>query len=92
MMACPGRGSTERSVGVRCRPGTVSNTGLGTVPDRRCSVSLRFTLHRVRDALSGRAFYFSGSRIAQPTCRLSPARRNGSTKPGWISAPAAIVR
>ena len=45
----PGAAQHERSEMMRCRPGTVTNTKFGTVPDQRCTVPLRFTLHRIRD-------------------------------------------
>ncbi|MGE3870193.1 MAG: hypothetical protein AB7F51_11830, partial [Pseudorhodoplanes sp.] len=40
---------TKRSEVTRCRTGIAASTDLGTVPDRRRTVSLRFTLRRVRD-------------------------------------------
>ena len=43
-------GAAQHEV-VRCRPGTVPNSVSGTIPDQRCTVALRFTLHRVRDTL-----------------------------------------
>jgi branched-chain amino acid transport system ATP-binding protein len=42
--------SAQQSAAVRCRPGTVANSELGTVPDQRCSVwRFALTLHRIRD-------------------------------------------
>jgi hypothetical protein len=38
-----------RSDMMRCRPGTVSKAVFGTVPDQRCTASLRYALHRIRD-------------------------------------------
>jgi uncharacterized protein (TIGR02246 family) len=34
---------------MRCRPGTVKHTAVVAVPDQRCTASLRYALHRVRD-------------------------------------------
>jgi hypothetical protein len=42
-------GAAQHEV-VRCRPGTVTDTAFGTVPDQRCIVSrFALTLHRIRD-------------------------------------------
>jgi hypothetical protein len=41
--------SAKRSEAVRCRPGTVASSELGTVPDRRRTASLALALHRIRD-------------------------------------------
>jgi hypothetical protein len=34
---------------VRCRPGIVTNTAFGTIPDQRCTASLRYARHRIRE-------------------------------------------
>jgi hypothetical protein len=41
-------GAAQREA-VRCRPGTVTGSECGTVPDLRRTVTLRSTLHRVRE-------------------------------------------
>ncbi len=41
--------STKRSEVVCCRPGTVTNSEPGTIPDQRCTAPLRYALHRIRD-------------------------------------------
>jgi hypothetical protein len=59
LAVCPGRSAATQSslrnlrkldcVVVRCRPGTVRDSALPAVPDQRCTASLRFALHRIRD-------------------------------------------
>jgi hypothetical protein len=34
---------------MRCRPGIVAISEFGTIPDQRCTASLRLALHRVRE-------------------------------------------
>ena len=41
--------SMKRSAMMRCRPGTVTRTTFGAVPDQRCTASLTLALHRIRD-------------------------------------------
>ena len=46
----PAQRSTSDSEVVRCRPGTIANSVLGTVPDQRCTAScFALALHRIRD-------------------------------------------
>jgi branched-chain amino acid transport system ATP-binding protein len=34
---------------VRCRPGIVANAEFGTIPEQRCTASLRYALHRIQE-------------------------------------------
>jgi hypothetical protein len=34
---------------MRCRPGIVTSSEPAAVPDQRCTTSLRFVLHRIRE-------------------------------------------
>jgi hypothetical protein len=37
---------------MRCRPGIVTDAEPGAIPDQRCTTSLRFVLHRIRETES----------------------------------------
>jgi hypothetical protein len=37
---------------VRCSPGIVTNSELSAIPDQRCTASLRYALHCIRETWS----------------------------------------
>ncbi len=72
-------GAAHREV-VRCRPGTVPTSEFVKVPDQRCTTTLRFALHRVRDkkemgGLRSRPFYCGVFDAALPSAwrTISPS-------------------
>jgi hypothetical protein len=42
-------GSAAQHEVVRCRPGIVTDSEIGTILDQRCIASLRYALHRIRE-------------------------------------------
>ena len=66
---------------LRCRPGTVANAAYATIPDQRCTASLRCALHRIRETLIA---------LALALLLTHPAAAQPRGKPGAIvPAPAA---
>jgi hypothetical protein len=57
--------STKRSGVVRCRPGTVTSSEIGTVPDQRCTAN---ALHRIRDTRSEIRASWSQPTLRRPCC------------------------
>ena len=64
---------------VRCRPGTVTNSEYGTVPDQRCTARARaLALHRIRDTRNCMA------PIHSPSNADEPLRREGYHIARWL--------
>jgi uncharacterized protein (TIGR02246 family) len=85
-------GAAQHEV-VRCRPGIVKCTVSVAVPDQRCTASLRYALHRVRDTWAKlvrmmRAF-LRGAVLSLSF--LSPAAAQGDT-PAQAAIRAALTQ
>jgi uncharacterized protein (TIGR02246 family) len=78
---------------MRCRPGTVKHTAVVAVPDQRCTASLRYALHRVRDTWDRFAPTMrAGVCVAALSLALiSPAVAQGDT-PAHAAIRAALTQ
>ncbi len=59
-----------RSEVVRCRPGIVTSSEFDTIPDQRCTASLRYALHRIRETATGGLYYTQPLSSRMASCQI----------------------